>query len=80
MINKNLTLVKTQISAAWHKINFKNKKLVLQLSILGGLLIFLSQRQLSFQITMGAPAATAEIPGKSKIHLLKICIKQNMLL
>lgn len=67
MINKNLTLVKTQIRAAWHKINFKNKKLVLQLSILGGLLIFLSQRQLSFQITMGAPASTVEMPENTKL-------------
>jgi flagellum-specific peptidoglycan hydrolase FlgJ len=55
MNSKNLTLVKNQLRAVWYKVKSNNKKVVLNLAIVGVLILLFSQRELSFQVSLGLP-------------------------
>jgi flagellum-specific peptidoglycan hydrolase FlgJ len=54
MNNKSLTLVKTHLQAAWHKMQTNKVKTGIQLSFAAAVLFFLTQREFSFQFNMKA--------------------------
>lgn len=57
MLNKNVTLVKTHLQAAWYKLGSGYRKVVIRLGFIGLIILLFSQRELSFQIKMGLPTA-----------------------
>ena len=75
MLNKNVTLVKTQIQAAWYKMGLGHRKVIVRLGVIGLIILLFSQRELSFQLKMGLPTATAlsnaiEMPDNQQASII----------
>ncbi len=67
MNSKNLTLVKNQLRAVWYKIKSNNKKITLNLAIIGILVFLFNTRELSFKVSLASPAtiSTEKIPPRT---------------
>ncbi|MCO4820709.1 MAG: glucosaminidase domain-containing protein [Flavobacteriaceae bacterium] len=65
MNSKNLTLVKNQLRAVWYKVKSHNKKIALNVAVIGVLFFLFSQRELSFQVSLGLPSALSSNSIKS---------------
>ena len=66
MNSKNLTLVKNQLRAVWYKVKSNNKKVALNLAVIGVLIILFSQRELSFQVSLGLHSAITSVNTSAK--------------